>query len=172
MTAPCGINGRPLITASSTCKSISSVASRNSPPRCDRAESMDTDNRIVVFDGLCNLCSGGARWLEHHQATPPFLLVPMQSDHGRGLLVQHGYAREDPLTFLVLDDHRRLVQSDAWIHLIVAAGGWWRLLRVARVIPRAWPDFVYRLIARNRYRWFGRRKICYVPQSRMEANAP
>jgi predicted DCC family thiol-disulfide oxidoreductase YuxK len=68
----------------------------------------ETESRIVVFDGLCNLCSGGARWLERHQAEPPFRLVPMQSDYGRTLLTQHGYDPDDPLTFLVLDGVKAL----------------------------------------------------------------
>jgi predicted DCC family thiol-disulfide oxidoreductase YuxK len=125
---------------------------------------MKTGGRIVVFDGLCNLCSGGARWLERHRSEPPFLLVPMQSDLGRALLSQHGYDPDDPLTFLVLDGDRCLTQSEAWIHLVAAAGGWRRLIITTRVIPRAWRDAVYRLIARNRYRWFGRRQTCYLPQ--------
>jgi predicted DCC family thiol-disulfide oxidoreductase YuxK len=133
---------------------------------------MDTDNRIVVFDGLCNLCTGGARWFEHHPAKPPFVLVSMQSDRGRALLAQHGFDPDDPLTFLVLDGGQCITQSDGWIHLIVAAGGGWRLMRAARIIPRAWRDLVYRLIARNRYRWFGRRQACYVPQGQSERNPP
>jgi predicted DCC family thiol-disulfide oxidoreductase YuxK len=132
---------------------------------------METDNRIVVFDGLCNLCTGGARWLERHRAKPPFLLVPMQSDRGRALLAQHGYDPDDPLTFLVLDGGQCLTQSDAWIHLIAAAGGGWQLIRATRVIPRAWRDYVYRFIARNRYRWFGRRKTCYLPQPPIEPDS-
>jgi predicted DCC family thiol-disulfide oxidoreductase YuxK len=122
--------------------------------------------RVVVFDGLCNLCSGGARWIERHRIEPPFRLVPMQSDAGRALLTQRGYEPDDPLTFLVLDGDRCLTQADAWIHLVAAGGGAWRLMQAARVIPRAVRDAVYRLIARNRYRWFGRRVTCYVPQSR------
>jgi predicted DCC family thiol-disulfide oxidoreductase YuxK len=132
---------------------------------------MEADSRIVVFDGLCNLCSGGARWLEHHQSKPPFQLVPMQSDLGRALLARHGYDPDDPLTFLVLDGRLCLTQSDAWIHLIVAAGAGWRLMRAARIIPRAWRDSVYRLIARNRYRWFGRRQNCYLPRTPTDANS-
>ena len=149
-----------------------SAASRNSPPGRDPAVSMETDTRIVVFDGLCNLCTGGARWFERHPATPPFLLVPMQSDSGRVLLAQHGYDPDDPLTFLVLDGRQCLTQSVAWIHLIVAAGGGWRLTRATRVVPRAWRDYVYRLIARNRYRWFGRRQTCYLPQPQMDSSSP
>jgi predicted DCC family thiol-disulfide oxidoreductase YuxK len=133
---------------------------------------METVNRIVVFDGLCNLCSSGARWLERHQSKPPFRLVPMQSDPGRALLTQHGYDPDDPLTFLVLDGSHCLTQSDAWIHLVAAAGGWRRLVGATRVIPRAWRDSVYRLIARNRYRWFGRRQTCHLPQPFPGPNSP
>ena len=125
---------------------------------------MERKSRIVVFDGLCNLCSGGARWLEQHPGAPPFQLVPMQSDLGRALLVEHGYDPDDPLTFLVLDGARCLTQADAWIHLVAAAGRGWPLIHATRVIPRAWRDSIYRVIARNRYHWFGRRKTCYVPQ--------
>jgi predicted DCC family thiol-disulfide oxidoreductase YuxK len=81
---------------------------------------MERQSRIVVFDGLCNLCSGGARWLEQHQSERPFRLVPMQSDLGRALLVEHGCDPDDPLTFLVLDDGRCLTQSDAWMHLMAS----------------------------------------------------
>ena len=125
---------------------------------------MGTENRIVVFDGLCNLCSGGAQWLQNHQTEPPFRLVPMQSELGRMLLAQHGYDPDDPLTFLVLDGSRCLTQSDAWIHLVALAGRGWQIANAARVIPRPWRDALYRLIARNRYRWFGRRKTCYFAQ--------
>jgi len=126
-------------------------------------EPIEANDRLVVFDGLCNLCSGGARWLQAHTSEPPFRLVAMQSDFGRALLVQHGYNPDDPLTFLVVDGGRYFTQSDAWIHLVTAAGGRWRLIRAMRVIPRFVRDFFYRLIARNRYRWFGRRATCYIP---------
>jgi len=120
--------------------------------------------RLMVFDGFCNLCSGGARWVQRHKIEPPFRLVPMQSDVGRCLLAQHGYDPDDPLTFLVLDGDRRFTQSDAWIYLVAAAGGAWRLVHAVRVIPRIVRDSVYWLIARNRYCWFGRRTTCYIPQ--------
>lgn len=131
---------------------------------------MEPQNRIVVFDGICNLCSGGAKWLQHHQGEPPFHLVPMQSDRGRMLLTQQGYDPDDPLTFLVLDGERCLTQSDAWIHLVAAAGSGWRLVNIARVIPRALRDWVYRLIARNRYRWFGGERL--VTWLRLRSNRP
>ena len=121
------------------------------------------NGRIIVFDGIRHVCSGGVRFLARHRIEPPFELIPMQSAEGKALLDQHGIDTEDPSTFLVLDRGLVLTQSDASIHVMAAIGGLSRLVIVARVIPRAWRDWLYRLLARNRYRWFGRRATCYVP---------
>ncbi|HEY6617976.1 MAG TPA: DCC1-like thiol-disulfide oxidoreductase family protein [Steroidobacteraceae bacterium] len=124
----------------------------------------DPNVRIIVFDGICHVCSGGVRFLAKHRIEPPFKMIPMQSADGKALLGQYGIDPEDPTTFLVLDRGFVLTQSDASIHIMVAMGGLWRLIVVARVIPRAWRDWLYRLLARNRYRWFGQRATCYLPR--------
>jgi predicted DCC family thiol-disulfide oxidoreductase YuxK len=124
----------------------------------------DPNARVIVFDGICHVCSGGVRFLARHRIEPPFELIPMQSAEGKALLDKFGIDAEDPATFLVLDRGLVLTQSDASIHVMAAIGGLWRLVVVARVIPRAWRDWLYRLLARNRYRWFGRRSTCYLPQ--------
>jgi predicted DCC family thiol-disulfide oxidoreductase YuxK len=122
--------------------------------------------RIVVYDGYCHLCSGGVRFFERFRVTPPFLLLPTQGPQGQELLARHHIDPDDPSTFLVLDRGRIYTASDASIHMMMALGGAWRLVRLARIVPRAWRDAAYRLLARNRYRWFGRRTSCYVPTDR------
>jgi predicted DCC family thiol-disulfide oxidoreductase YuxK len=86
----------------------------------------------------------------------------MQTPEGRALLLEYGIDPEDPATFLVLDQGRRFVDSDAAIHVIGALGGLWRIIYAARIVPQRWRDAIYRLLARNRYRWFGRRSTCYL----------
>ncbi len=88
----------------------------------------------------------------------------MQTPEGKTLLVEYGIDPEEPATFLVLDQGRRFTDSDAAIHVIAALGGLWRLNDAARMVPKRWRDSLYRLLARNRYRWFGRRSTCYLPQ--------
>src|ERR1700733_10306798 len=121
----------------------------------------DPNVRLAVLDGMCHVCSGGVRFLARHHIVPPFKLVPMQSAEGKALLSQYGIDPKDPTTFLVLDRGLILTQSAASIHLMAEMSGLWRLAVIARVIPRAWRDWLYRLLARNRYRWFGRRSTCY-----------
>lgn len=123
----------------------------------------DPNARVVVFDGICNVCSGWMRFLQRHRIQPPFKLIPMQSQEGKLLLRDYGIDPADPTTFLVLDQGRQFTQSDGAIHIIAALGGLWSLFEAARLIPKTWRDFLYRLLARNRYRWFGRRSTCYLP---------
>ncbi len=118
--------------------------------------------RIIVFDGICHLCSGWARFLIRHRIDPPFRLIPMQTAAGKELLLAYGLNPEDPATFLVLDQGLRFTESDATIHVVTALGGVWQLANLARVVPRRWRDAIYRVLARNRYRWFGRRRtVCH-----------
>jgi predicted DCC family thiol-disulfide oxidoreductase YuxK len=124
---------------------------------------LDPGARIIVFDGICHVCSGWIRFLGRHRVDPPFKLLPMQTAAGKELLLEWGIDPDDPATFLVLDQGARFTESDAAIHVIAALGGGWRMVNVARVVPRRWRDMLYRLLARNRYRWFGRRSACYLP---------
>ncbi|HEX4268782.1 MAG TPA: DCC1-like thiol-disulfide oxidoreductase family protein [Steroidobacteraceae bacterium] len=125
--------------------------------------SLDCGARIIVFDGYCHLCSGWARFHPRHPARSPFNLVAAQSPRGRGLLTLHGINPDDPTTFLVLDAGRTFTQSDAAIEVMIASGGLWRLASLARWLPRRLRDGLYGLVARNRYRWFGKRASCYLP---------
>src|SRR5579872_2006210 len=124
----------------------------------------DGNTRVVVFDGICHVCSGWVRFMERHRIEPPFELIPMQSDAGKALLVAHGIDADDPATFLVLDRGEEFTESDGAIHVIAALGGAWSLFKAARVVPKPWRDSLYRLLARNRYKWFGQRSTCYLPR--------
>jgi predicted DCC family thiol-disulfide oxidoreductase YuxK len=124
----------------------------------------DSNARIIVFDGMCHVCSGWVRFLESHRAEPPFKHVPMQSSLGKALLLEYCIDPEDPATFLVLDQGLELTDSAAAIHTLAALGGVWRLALAARIVPKRWRDALYRVLARNRYRWFGRRSTYYLPR--------
>jgi predicted DCC family thiol-disulfide oxidoreductase YuxK len=87
----------------------------------------------------------------------------MQSPRGRELLTSHGVDPDDPMTFLVLDGGNAFTQSDAAIQVMVASGGLWRAMSLARWVPRGLRDGLYGVVARNRYRWFGKRSTCYLP---------
>ena len=58
---------------------------------------------------------------------------------------------------------RALTQSDGAIHIMREIGGFWRVVALGRVLPKSWRDWMYDVLARNRYKWFGRRETCYLP---------
>ncbi|WP_397574123.1 thiol-disulfide oxidoreductase DCC family protein [Silanimonas sp.] len=124
-----------------------------------------TADRVIVFDGVCSLCSGWVHFLLARRRLPGDLhFAAMQGARGRALLDAHGIDPDDPATFLYLDRGRAWTDSDALAAVLATLGpGWSALAALIRITPRPLRDAGYRAIARNRYRWFGRRATCLVP---------
>ncbi|WP_312236492.1 thiol-disulfide oxidoreductase DCC family protein [Stenotrophomonas sp.] len=118
---------------------------------------------VIVFDGVCALCSRWVRFLLRFDRRRRYRFAAMQGVHGRALLQQHGLDPDDPLSFLLLEQGRAWTDTDAILQVVAGLGGAWRCVTLLRVLPRAWRDRAYRALARNRYRWFGRHDRCYVP---------
>lgn len=124
---------------------------------------------IVVFDGVCRLCSGWVQFLLRHDTAGRIRFAPMQSASGRALLQQHGLDPDDPLSFLWIDAGQGYRDSDAILRIVGSLGGVWRGVAVFRLLPRPLRDGLYRCIARNRYRWFGRHAVCLIPDAAVSA---
>ena len=129
---------------------------------------MRVSERIVVFDGVCNLCSRSVRFMLKHDVHGKLRFASAQSAVGRELLERNGIDALDPQTFLLFDGGRVYVRTDAALEIAKDLGGW-RWLQVFRVVPRGVRDWLYGLVARNRYRWFGKREACFVPTEEQRA---
>jgi predicted DCC family thiol-disulfide oxidoreductase YuxK len=118
---------------------------------------------IIVFDALCPLCSANAQFILRHDRRGHFRLTSMQSETGKSLYWRFGLDPDDPDTLIVVDGDRLSRDSDAII-LIWRNLDWpWRLAAIASGVPRFVRDPLYRWVARNRYRLFGRRQSCWLP---------
>ena len=129
---------------------------------------MHIEERIVVFDGVCNFCSGAVRFILEHDLRGRLRFAPVQSATGRALLVQNGIDPSDVQTFLLIAGDEVYMRSDAALEIARDLGGW-RWLRVLVLVPRALRDWMYGVLARNRYRWFGMRDVCFVPSEEQRA---
>lgn len=118
---------------------------------------------VVVFDGDCVLCSANARFILRHDRRGHFRLATMQSGAGAALMARFGIDPLDPETFILVEGDRVRRNSDAALAIAEGLGWPWNALGALRIVPRALRDAIYRLVARNRYRWFGRRERCFVP---------
>lgn len=118
---------------------------------------------VIVFDGVCALCSRWVRFLLRFDREARYRFAAMQGEHGSALLRAHGLDPQDPLSFLLLDAQGAWTDTDAILRVLTGLGGAWRLAGVLQAVPRRWRDGAYRVLARNRYRWFGRHDACLLP---------
>lgn len=120
---------------------------------------------IIVFDALCVLCSANAQFVLRHDRAHRFRLASMQGPVGAALLQAHGIDASDPDTIIVVDGARAWRDSDAVLAIYAGCGWPWRALAALRLVPRPLRDALYRWVARNRYRLFGRRETCWLPSA-------
>lgn len=121
---------------------------------------------IVLFDGECLLCSANAQFILERDRKAQFRLASMQSEIGQSLYRRHGMDPNDPVSLLVVEGDRIRRDSDAVLSIYEKIGFPWNFARVFRIVPAPLRDLVYRFIARNRYRLFGRRDSCWVAPDR------
>ena len=127
--------------------------------RDDRTVPAFGDSRaLFVFDGVCVLCSRGASWIMRHDRKALVNFTPAQGTLGRALYTHFGVDMDE--SFLLITDGRAYSASRAYIELFRILGGWRHIPRVIAVIPERFRDWFYALIARNRYRWFGKADYC------------
>lgn len=119
---------------------------------------------ILFFDGDCAFCSASVRRVARLDRRERISFAPLQGELARKSgLTRHAAADGGTMVLLREPDGGVFLESDAVIELARAIGGWWRVFTAARVIPKGWRDGVYRWIARNRFRWFGREDTCEMP---------
>ena len=145
------------MTGAARRRAAAPAASQDARPRSGRAAA------IIVFDGVCALCNGWVDFLLARDRRRHYRFAAMQSPAGRRLLASHGLDVDDPASFLLLDGEGAHTDTDAIVRVLGGLGGAWRVAAVGRLLPRALRDRLYRLVARNRYRLFGRRDTCRLP---------
>lgn len=124
---------------------------------------------IILYDGVCGLCNRLNQFVLRRDPEGLFRFASLQSPLAARILARHGAKPQDLDTFYVVvnpdqPDEHLWARSDAAIFVLQHLGGFWRLTGfVARRVPKFLRDLGYRIIARNRYRIFGRSDICFLP---------
>ncbi|GIW30502.1 MAG: membrane protein [Meiothermus sp.] len=120
---------------------------------------------VVLFDGVCNLCHRTVQFILRHDKAQRFVFASQQSEIGQQLLRRYGVPTETALadSVVVIEGARVWLESDAALYILYRLGGVWRAAAVLRFLPKRWRDWAYRLVAKNRYRLFGRLERCMMP---------
>ena len=120
---------------------------------------MNPEKQIILFDGVCNLCSFWVRFVLKRDKHKHFEFVALQSEKGQHLLAQYRIPGEMD-SVVLLQDKRVSLESDAVIQIAKGLNFPWNLLSGIKILPKKWRDRLYRWIAKNRYGWFGKKDHC------------
>jgi len=130
---------------------------------------MPVANPIILYDGVCGLCNSLVQFLLKHDKDGRLRFASLQSDFAEKVLRRHGFDAKDLDTLHVVENYdqpgeRVLQRSDAILRAGRELGGFWSATSsVARIVPRPLRDLVYRFVATNRYRVFGKYDTCMLP---------
>lgn len=125
---------------------------------------IETQYDIVFFDGVCNLCSGAVQFIIRHDKNDVYRFASLQSDFAKRLLNEHQVKiTEPPQSILLLRKDKIYSESSAALRIAQRFNGGWKLLSAFLIIPEFISDAVYRFVAHNRYKWFGKRDACTIP---------
>ena len=122
---------------------------------------------ILLFDGHCNLCNAWVQFVVKRDSAGTIRFASLQSGAGRRLLEEHKIDENYIESLVFLEEERFSVSSTAALRTLSYLDSWQKHLIFLTVIPRSLRDLVYRFIARNRYKWFGRREQCMIPTTEL-----
>jgi len=130
---------------------------------------METGKSILYFDGVCNLCNGVVQFFIKRDKKRNLLFASLQSAAGQKAIreaAQQGVIADSVLFYI---DGRYYAKSTAVIHTLKLLGGFWKLSVIGFIAPRLIRNSIYDLVARNRYRWFGKKEACMIPTKEMRS---
>ena len=128
-----------------------------------------TDHPIIIFDGVCNLCEFSVRFIVKNDRHARFRFVAAQSEKGKAFQRSCGVDTLRDGTVILLEDDQVYIKSDAALHIAKNLDGVWRFLYILRFIPKPVREYFYAIISKHRYRWFGKRDQCLLPDANLKA---
>ncbi|WP_291871177.1 thiol-disulfide oxidoreductase DCC family protein [Maribacter sp.] len=126
--------------------------------------------KIILFDGVCNLCNGAVQFVIKRDKKEQFLFTPLQSETGKKLLKERGIDTIQIDSIILIEPNVvYFVKSDAALEIAKNLNSPWKIIHLLKVFPKGLRDFVYDFIAKNRYRWYGKKEQCMVPTPELRA---
>lgn len=124
--------------------------------------------KVVLFDGVCNLCNSSINWLIDRDSAAQLKFSSLQSAYGQSVLHRFHIHHQQLETIIYLDEEKIYFRSEAVLRILKQLGGIYAWAFAFMLVPRFLRDGVYNIIATYRYRWFGKRNICRIPESGMK----
>ena len=123
---------------------------------------------VIFFDGLCNLCNGAVQFIIERDQKNTFHFASLQSEFAKAKLVNFDIDPTQLNSFILLENEAIYQRSTAALRVTKKLKGLWPLLYVFIVVPHFIRDGVYNYIAKNRYKWFGKKESCWLPTEELK----
>lgn len=121
------------------------------------------EQEVLLFDGVCNLCNGAVNFIIDRDPKGNFKFAALQSDFGQAELDRLGYDKESFDSLVLLSNGKVYVKSTAALKIAKRLTGLWPISSIFLILPPFTRDWAYNLIAKNRYKWWGKRDSCRMP---------
>ncbi|HSZ34214.1 MAG TPA: thiol-disulfide oxidoreductase DCC family protein [Puia sp.] len=118
---------------------------------------------LILFDGVCNLCNRLVRFIIKRDPSARFKFASLQSDIGYQWLNRFGLTNNAPDSVVLIKDEKYYLKSTGVLKILRDLGSVWKVFYIFMIVPRPVRDFVYDMIAKSRYRIFGKRDTCMIP---------
>jgi len=119
-------------------------------------------DQIILFDGVCNLCNSSVQFIIKRDTAGYFKFASLQSESGQTLLKKCGL-NNNLNSFVLIENNKVYLKSSAALRVCSKLGTGWRILSIFRFLPPFIRDFLYDIVAKNRYKWFGKEESCMLP---------
>ena len=125
------------------------------------------ENAIILFDGVCNFCNAAFNFVLKQDKKGVFRFAPLQSEAGQRLLKQYNLSTAEFDSFVLIDNGKIYKKSSASLRVMNKLPWYWKEAQLLRIIPTPFRDAIYDFIAKNRYKWFGKKEQCMIPTPEM-----
>ncbi|NEW80350.1 MAG: DUF393 domain-containing protein [Gelidibacter sp.] len=123
---------------------------------------------IILFDGVCNLCNASVNFVIKHDKREQFLFASFQSDAAKEILLHFNLKNLNANTVILVENHKVYDKSTAALKIAKRLDGGYKAFYAFFLVPKIFRDWVYDFIAKNRYRWFGKRESCLIPSAKLK----
>lgn len=154
-----------------TAASGTSSAADQLPPAAepDPPFALPQNHAVVLFDGVCNVCNGSVNFIIDHDPQAYFKFASLQSEVGQQILAQFDLPRSDFDTMILIENGKCSKKSTAALGVARHLSFPWSIGGIGLIVPSFLRDLAYSLIARNRYKWFGKQDQCRIPTPAIRA---
>jgi len=128
----------------------------------------DGKHPVILFDGVCNLCSNVVQFVIKHDPKKQFRFTSLQSEFGQNVMKKFGLPIDQLNSFILLDNNKIYTRSTAVLRITKKLNKGWSLLYGFIIVPPFIRNAVYDYIARNRYKWYGKKEECWIPTPELQ----